>query len=90
VFFAPLIAGLRVAATWMAGMSRMDWWRFLLWNAAGGMAWATVVGLTGEVLGHAALAVLSRVPWLAAAATLLALIAAGAMAWRRRASDRRG
>src|SRR5438128_2212288 len=90
VFFARFIAGLRVAADWMAGMSRMDWGRLLLWNAAGGVARATVVGLAGDVLGHAALAVLSRVHWLAAAAVLLAFIAAGAIAWRRRASDRRG
>jgi membrane protein DedA with SNARE-associated domain len=23
----------------------MDWWRFLFWNAFGGIVWATVVGL---------------------------------------------
>jgi membrane protein DedA with SNARE-associated domain len=82
VFLARFIAGLRVAAAWLAGMSRMEWWRFLLWNAAGGVVWATAVGLAGEALGHATLAVLSRVHWLATAGVLLAVVAAGAIGWR--------
>jgi membrane protein DedA with SNARE-associated domain len=41
VFLARFIAGLRVGAAWMAGMSRMDWRRFLPWNGAGGVVWAT-------------------------------------------------
>jgi membrane protein DedA with SNARE-associated domain len=39
----------------------MDWWRFLFWNAAGGVVWATVVGLAGDALGRAALDVLSHI-----------------------------
>jgi membrane protein DedA with SNARE-associated domain len=84
VFLARFIAGLRVGAAWMAGMSRMDWRRFLLWNGAGGVVWATVVGLAGYLLGHAGLAVLSRDHWLAAAAVLLAIAAGGAIVWWRR------
>ena len=41
VFFARFIAGLRVAGAWVAGIGRMHWWRFLGWNAAGGIVWAT-------------------------------------------------
>jgi membrane protein DedA with SNARE-associated domain len=84
IFLARFITGLRVGAAWMAGISRMDWWRFLLWNAAGGAVWATVVGLVGYVLGHAALTVMSRYHWLASAAVLLAMAAAGVVVWWRR------
>jgi membrane-associated protein len=53
VFIARFIAGLRVTAAWMAGISRMHWWRFFMWNAAGGIAWATVVGLVAYYFGRA-------------------------------------
>ena len=61
VLLARFVPGVRVAAAWMAGTSRMDWWRFLFWNAAGGVVWAAVVGLAGDALGRAALDVLSRI-----------------------------
>jgi membrane protein DedA with SNARE-associated domain len=35
VFLARWTSGLRVAGAWVAGMSRMPWPRFLLWNALG-------------------------------------------------------
>jgi len=45
VFFGRFIALLRFTAAWVAGLGRMPWWRFLFWNAAGGIIWATAVGL---------------------------------------------
>jgi membrane protein DedA with SNARE-associated domain len=84
VFLARFVTGLRVSAAWMAGISRMGWWRFLLWNAAGGAAWSTLVGLVGYVLGHAALTAMSRYYWPVSAAVLLAMAAAGAIVWWRR------
>ena len=54
VFFARWLPGLRVVTSWLAGASRMPWPRFLLWNALGGIAWATTVGLLGYVLGRSA------------------------------------
>jgi membrane protein DedA with SNARE-associated domain len=54
VFFARFIAVLRVTAAWVAGLTRMHWWHFLIWNAAGGIAWATLVGLIAYYLGSAA------------------------------------
>src|SRR4051812_21970833 len=53
VFFARFIAGLRVTAAWMAGISRMEWWKFLMWNAAGGIVWAITVGLIAYYFGRA-------------------------------------
>jgi membrane protein DedA with SNARE-associated domain len=54
VFFGRFIAFLRVTAAWLAGISHMRWWRFLLWNAAGGILWATVVSLLAYQFGKAA------------------------------------
>jgi membrane protein DedA with SNARE-associated domain len=47
VFFGRWIAGLRTWASWLAGASEMHWRTFLVWNAAGGILWATTVGLAG-------------------------------------------
>jgi membrane protein DedA with SNARE-associated domain len=54
VFIGRFVAVLRVTAAWVAGLSHMSWWRFLAWNAAGGIVWATLVGLVSYFLGHAA------------------------------------
>src|SRR6266480_4036499 len=37
VFFARFFGGVRVTGAWMAGITRMSWWRFLFWNALGGI-----------------------------------------------------
>jgi membrane protein DedA with SNARE-associated domain len=54
VFFGRFVAVLRITAAWMAGISHMPWWRFLIFNAAGGILWATLVGLVAYYSGEAA------------------------------------
>lgn len=54
IFLARFIALLRITAAWLAGVTRMSWWRFFLWNAAGGIVWATGVGLLAYYAGKAA------------------------------------
>ena len=51
VFLGRWVAGLRIAAAWLAGINRMPWRRFLFWNALGGIGWATSVGLLAYELG---------------------------------------
>jgi membrane protein DedA with SNARE-associated domain len=53
VFLARFFGGVRVTGAWMAGITRMRWWRFLFWNAAGGIVWATAVGLVAYYAGRA-------------------------------------
>ena len=48
------VAVLRVTAAWLAGITHMTWWRFFLWNAAGGIVWATGVSLLAFYFGKAA------------------------------------
>ena len=54
VFFGRFGAILRVTAAWLAGISRMRWWEFFLWNAAGGIVWATGTALVAYWAGQAA------------------------------------
>ena len=54
VFLARFFGGVRVTGAWMAGITRMPWWRFLFWNAAGGIVWAIAVSLIAFYGGHAA------------------------------------
>ncbi len=51
VFFGRFVAVLRAWAAFLAGTNRMPWPRFLLFNALGGISWATIYGLGGYLLG---------------------------------------
>ena len=53
VFFGRFIAVLRALAAFLAGTNRMPWGPFLLFNALGGIIWATLYGLGGYFLGNA-------------------------------------
>jgi membrane protein DedA with SNARE-associated domain len=52
VFFGRFVAVLRAWAAFLAGVNRMQWSRFLLFNALGGVIWATLYGLGGYFLGE--------------------------------------
>lgn len=54
VFFGRFVLGLRVWASWLAGATHMRWRSFFLWNACGGICWATGVGLVAYFLGKSA------------------------------------
>jgi membrane protein DedA with SNARE-associated domain len=54
VFIGRFVSVLRVTAAWLAGITHMPWWRFFLWNAAGGIIWATGVSLLAYYFGKAA------------------------------------
>jgi membrane protein DedA with SNARE-associated domain len=54
VFFGRFVLGLRVWASWLAGATHMRWRLFFLWNALGGITWATAIGLAAYFLGHSA------------------------------------
>ena len=52
VFFGRFVAVLRAWAAFLAGTNRMRWPRFLLFNATGGIVWATLYGLGAYLLGN--------------------------------------
>ena len=86
VFIGRFIAILRFTAAWLAGVTRMRWWRFLLWNAAGGICWAVGVGLLAFYGGKAAANAFDRYGLIGAGAIVGAvlLVLAGIHIWRKR------
>ena len=86
VFIGRFVSILRFTAAWLAGISRMPWWRFFAWNAAGGIVWATGVGLLAFYAGKAAADAISHYGAYGAGAVVLAVLLAalGLHVWRRR------
>jgi membrane protein DedA with SNARE-associated domain len=74
VFFGRFVAILRFTAAWLAGLGRMTWWRFLFWNAAGGIVWAIGVSLLAYYGGKAAADAIARYGALGAGGIVLLLI----------------
>src|SRR5918911_5245438 len=73
VFLARFFSGLRVFGALVAGISRMRWGTFLIYNVLGGALWATAVVLLGYFLGSS-LGLVER--WLGRATLVLALMLA--------------
>ena len=53
VFFGRFVAVLRAFAAFLAGVNRYNWEEFFLFNAAGGIVWASIFGAGGYFLGRA-------------------------------------
>jgi membrane protein DedA with SNARE-associated domain len=51
VFFGRFVSLLRMWAALLAGINKMEWKRFLVYNAAGGIVWSVFYGLLGYFLG---------------------------------------
>ena len=90
IFLARFTAGLRVAGAWIAGFARMPWWRFFVWNAAGGIVWATTVGLVAYYFGHAAADAIGRYGLFGGLVAIvgIALVLVGMHFWRKRMEER--
>lgn len=52
VFFARFIFGMRIIAGPMAGVLRMGWKRFLLFNFLGALLWVSVISSVGYLFGR--------------------------------------
>jgi membrane protein DedA with SNARE-associated domain len=85
VFFGRFVLGLRVWASWLAGATRMRWRSFALWNALGGIAWASAVGVIAYLLGHSAGNAIEAFGIYGLIAVLLAIVSA-VVAHRRHVS----
>jgi membrane protein DedA with SNARE-associated domain len=60
IVIARFIAGLRITAAWLAGLSHMPWRRFFTFNALGGILWSTTIGLVAFEFGRAAVSAVSH------------------------------
>jgi membrane protein DedA with SNARE-associated domain len=92
VFIARFVAILRFTAAWLAGITRMEWWRFFFWNALGGICWAAGVGLLAYYGGKAAAEAFDRYGLIGAAVIVALAILAGVGIhfWRKRMLPERG
>jgi membrane protein DedA with SNARE-associated domain len=86
VFLGRFVLGLRVWASWLAGATHMRWRSFFLWNALGGITWATAIGLVAYFIGHTAGNAIETFGLYGLAAVLLAV--ASALFMHRRHSRR--
>jgi len=86
VFFGRFVAVLRIWAAFLAGTYRLPWRRFLLYNAAGGVVWATIFGLGGYLLGDSVHRLGGPI---GIAGVALAVLAAGAALVFLRRNERR-
>ena len=89
IFIARFVAILRFTAALLAGATRMPWWKFFFWNAAGGICWATGVGLLAYYGGKAAAEAFDTYGLIGAGAIigLITLALVGAHVWRKRAVE---
>jgi membrane protein DedA with SNARE-associated domain len=78
VFFGRFIAVLRALAALLAGITCMDWRRFFLFNATGGVVWAAAYGAGAYLFGGQ----IHRLRGSAAAISIaLAIVAVTLMVW---------
>jgi membrane protein DedA with SNARE-associated domain len=61
VFFGRFVSVLRIFAAFLAGVNRMHWRVFLIFNAAGGIVWSTIYGVGAFLLGKQLLQLSGRV-----------------------------
>jgi membrane-associated protein len=85
VFLGRWVIGLRTWTAWLAGASRMRWSSFAAWNAAGSIAWATVIALIAFHAGRSTAGVVG----VFAVGSLGLVIVGARFLWKRRARRRR-
>ena len=84
VFLGRWVAGLRITSAWLAGVNRMSWPTFLFWNALGGIAWATSVGLLAYFAGRGAERIVHVMGFGGAAVVIAGALVAALVLRRRR------
>ena len=87
VFFGRFVSVLRTYTALFAGISRMPYGTFTLYNAAGGITWAALFGVLGYAFGQN-LATVERIMGAIGGALLLGLglVAGAVLLWRWAAS----
>jgi membrane protein DedA with SNARE-associated domain len=75
VFFGRFVSVLRIFAAFLAGVNRMHWRLFLIFNAAGGIIWSTIYGVAAFLLGKQLLQLSGRVDFALAVVGVAVIIA---------------
>ena len=74
----------RFTVAWLAGINRMPWPKFFLWNAVGGISWVLTVGLAAYYIGHKAQSAITALGLVGLLGLVIAMVGHGI--WSRRAS----
>ncbi len=82
VFFARFVFGMRIIAGPLAGVLRMQWRRFVLFNFLGAATWVTVISCVGYLFGRHWQPLLRLVGRANAAVFVVAVVIA-VYAWRK-------
>ena len=86
VFFARFIFGMRIVAGPVAGVLRMPWRRFFIFNFLGAAVWVTVVSGAGYLFGQHWHRLERAIKKLDIAAVIFVLLVAAWLWWRNRRS----
>jgi membrane-associated protein len=80
VFLARFVFGMRIIAGPLAGVLRMPWRKFVLFNFLGAVSWVTIISLVGFLFGQNWSTLVRGVKGIELA--VLVLAAAGFLIWR--------
>lgn len=84
IFFARFVFGMRIIAGPMAGVLRMPWRRFMVFNFLGAGLWVTVISVAGYLFGRHWERLVRDMKVFDAAAAVMVLLALAFLWWRRR------
>ena len=85
VFWGRFVSVLRTWAAFLAGANQMEWPRFLVFNAAGAIVWATAYGVAYYVFGTALSKLSTTIDITLGVAGILVLVAF--LVWSKRKED---
>ena len=86
IFFARFVFGLRIIAGPLAGVLRMPWRRFAVFNFLGAGLWVTVIAGSGYLFGHHWRRLERDIGRVDVVAAILVLSVAAALWWRNRSA----
>ncbi len=84
IFVARFIAGLRIIAGPLAGVLRMPWRKFLLFNFLGAVLWVSVIASAGYLFGKHWDALVDLVQDANIAVAIVVVVVCGFFWWKRR------
>ncbi len=84
IFVARFIAGLRIVAGPLAGVLRMSWRKFLLFNFLGAVVWVSVIASVGYLFGKHWEGLVDLVEDANIAIAIVVVVLAAVFWWRRR------
>jgi membrane protein DedA with SNARE-associated domain len=84
VFFARFVFGMRIIAGPMAGVLRMSWRKFLVFNFLGAVVWVSVISSAGYLFGRHWDRLVEGLNQFNVVAVIIVLVIAGVWWWRNR------